>query len=91
MMRVTPLAVWASGLLGPGRIPNTKDFFRVIASDSSFTHPSGNVQVAIAAYAAAIAHLVQNPNSSDRVNGALTIAKALLTSQDARKWFELAE
>lgn len=58
LMRVTPLAVWASNLLSAKREEKDKDieeFKKVIVADTTFTHPHNLVHETVFIYSAVIA------------------------------------
>lgn len=77
MMRVAPLAVWASELYGKDKRPNSTDFKKVIVADVTFTHVQAAVKEAVFIQSAMIAYLVQHSDSEGRAGDAVKLVTSL--------------
>jgi len=68
LMRITPLAVWASGLKSPF------DLSRVVVADSKMTHPNKVVHACSFLYCQSIQHLLLHRHSPTKQKDAFELA-----------------
>lgn len=76
MMRITPLAVWASGL------ESSEDLYKAVVTDVELTHPNKLVHQSIFIYCQAIQFLLNNPECKTRAQDAFDNAVRISEHND---------